>query len=197
MQLQWMGSETGNFNTEKFMEWALLCLFPYIEEQRERLHSPNERAVLLLDNCAIHVIDELKIEFSPHNISMLIFPTNSTRFLQPSDLLTFSVLKKNTSRKRVAITNLAPESNEYNITDAHGKSTSLGTTQIAFKMAGIGYKVKVGKLVASIMTEAFNKILKSVKSDNVMASGPLPPPKRRVMKKTFGQVNKTEMETDD
>jgi hypothetical protein len=192
-----MGSITGNFNEELFMEWALLCLFPYVEERRTRLRSPNERAVLLLENCTIHVRDELKIEFAAHNISMITFPPNSTGFLQPCDLLTFSVLKKNINRTRGAITKLTPESNIYNIIDAHGKATSLGTTQTAFKMAGIGHKVKAGKLVASVMTEAFNKILNRVESDNVMASGPRPPMKRRVTKKAFGYVNKTEMEIDD
>ncbi|KAA6353424.1 MAG: hypothetical protein EZS28_051048, partial [Streblomastix strix] len=54
--------------------------------------------------------------------------------------------------------------------------------QTAFKMADIGHKVKAEKLVASEMTEAFNKILNRVESDNVMASGPRPPMKRRVTK---------------
>ncbi|KAA6402997.1 MAG: hypothetical protein EZS28_001474 [Streblomastix strix] len=144
-----MGSETGNFNAELFMKSAPLRLFPYVEELRDRLHRPNERAVILQDNCAIHVTDELKID----------------------------VLQKNIQRTLGAIIKLTPESNDYNIIEAYGKETSLGTMQTAFKMAGIGHKVKASKLVASVMTDAFNKILNRVESDNVMASELRPPPK--------------------
>lgn len=53
-----IGSEPGNFNAELFKELAPLCLFSYVEEWRKKFNSPNERAVLLLENCAIHVTDE-------------------------------------------------------------------------------------------------------------------------------------------
>ncbi|KAA6377280.1 MAG: hypothetical protein EZS28_027192, partial [Streblomastix strix] len=87
-----------------------------------------------------------------------------------AERLTSYVLKKNINRIIGAIIKLTPESNDYNIFETYGKDTSLVTTQTAFKIADIGYDVKAGQSVASVMTESFKKIQNRVESDNAMAS---------------------------
>ncbi|KAA6355456.1 MAG: hypothetical protein EZS28_049017 [Streblomastix strix] len=68
-------SEAGNFNAELFMEWVQLCLFPYVKERRKT--SQSKRAVLLLENCAIHLLTRFK-----RNILHTIYlyqPSHKTR----------------------------------------------------------------------------------------------------------------------
>ena len=52
-----------------------------------KTHFPGEKFCLLVDNCPSHKREELD------NLEIIFFPKNTTGYLQPLDLLIFSVLK--------------------------------------------------------------------------------------------------------
>ncbi|KAA6397948.1 MAG: hypothetical protein EZS28_006528 [Streblomastix strix] len=123
------------------------------------------------------------------NIAMLSFPADSTQYFLPLDCLSFSVLKRSIQNGRGARTKLTPAEGVLDAVDALQKATTIKTTQAAWRLAGIDFALDHGKLVAKVVAESFQSIIKKLKADNTITSSPRPAPKRASTKKPFGLLN--------
>jgi hypothetical protein len=69
-------------------------LFPYADELRSIEEFANEEAVLLMDNCIVHVQGGTLQMLADHRVKVLTFPPHKTHIFQGLDRSFFGNFKK-------------------------------------------------------------------------------------------------------
>jgi hypothetical protein len=69
-------------------------LLPYIARVRSNLGFTDEPAVLLMDNCSVHMRESTLRDFAALRVKMAAFPNHNANIFQCLDLSLFGILKK-------------------------------------------------------------------------------------------------------
>jgi len=69
-------------------------LVSYIDESRSNEEFANKSAILLLDNCIVHVGEHVEKLLAEKEVKMIIFPLHTTHVFQVLDLTLFGVSKR-------------------------------------------------------------------------------------------------------
>jgi hypothetical protein len=67
---------------------------PYIDELRSNEEFADKEAILLMDNCSIHVQAETLQTLADHRVKVITFPPHTTHMFQCLDLSLFGNFKK-------------------------------------------------------------------------------------------------------
>ena len=141
-------SQTGYINKELFMRWLREVFIADVARRRLDFEMPTQRAVLMMDNCSVH-IDEAVLEIlTANNITAVFIPPHGSYVFQPLDRVMFSSFK---ARLRSAIPHEVDKQTERlskileSWEDASKTSTIIGS----FKLAGLVYRLLGDNLVVS------------------------------------------------
>jgi hypothetical protein len=72
-------------NLQLFAEYISTVLLPYVDELRSNEEFPDKEAVLLMDNCSIHVQGDTLQMLADHRVKVLMFPPHTTHIFQSLD----------------------------------------------------------------------------------------------------------------
>jgi hypothetical protein len=64
----------------------LTVLLPHIARVRSNPGLAHEPAVLLMDNCSVHMHEDTLQELAVHRVKVVILPPHTTSIFQPLDL---------------------------------------------------------------------------------------------------------------
>lgn len=81
-------------NAELFHEYISTVLLPYILELRSNQEFAHKGAVLLMDNCSIHVKVAILQKLADHDVKVITFPPHTSHIFQSLDLSLFGNFKK-------------------------------------------------------------------------------------------------------
>jgi hypothetical protein len=81
-------------NSQLFTEYISTVLLPYIDELRQNEEFANKAAVLLMDNCSIHVRSETLQMLADHQVKVITFPPHTSHIFQSLDLSLFGNFKR-------------------------------------------------------------------------------------------------------
>jgi hypothetical protein len=82
-----------------FQQYVTSVLIPFIERLRTNPEFPGKSAILLMDNCFIHMRQEVLATLRDHNVKVIAFPPHTTQIFQTLDLCLFGVFKRNMQYK--------------------------------------------------------------------------------------------------
>jgi hypothetical protein len=81
-------------NSQLFAEYISTVLFSCIDEPRSNEEFADKKAVLLMDNCFIHVQAETLQTLVDHWVKVITFPPHTTHTFRSLDLSLFGNLQK-------------------------------------------------------------------------------------------------------
>jgi hypothetical protein len=81
-------------NSQLFAECIPTVLLPYIDKLRSNEEFADKEAVLLIDNCSIHVQAETLQALADHRMKVITFSPHTTHIFQCLDLSLFGNFKK-------------------------------------------------------------------------------------------------------
>ena len=81
-----------------FFEWIIKTLIPYVNGQRLKYNNLNQHAVLILDNCAVHLGDNIEDTLVSNGIFAVPLPPYSSHKTQMLDVGIFGNVKVNQQR---------------------------------------------------------------------------------------------------
>ena len=73
-------------NEKTVLTWIDKILIPYITDERRRLTSPNQFALLIFDSFQGHLTEQVNSKLQNNKISVVIVPANMTNKFQPLDV---------------------------------------------------------------------------------------------------------------
>jgi hypothetical protein len=82
-----------------FSEYISAVLLPYIDELRTNDEFADKEAVLLMDNCWIHVQTGTPQMLADHRVKVITFPPHTSHIFQSLDLSLFGNVKKKMNYK--------------------------------------------------------------------------------------------------
>jgi hypothetical protein len=94
-------------------------------------------AVLLCDNCAAHIDDEIKALLAQNNVRLITFPPHTSNLFQPLDLVTFGVFKREHREVRVKLPKSSQVWQITKLMKAIERATDSSNNRAAFKKAGL------------------------------------------------------------
>jgi hypothetical protein len=77
-----------------FQQYATSVLILFIERLRTNQEFRGKSAILLMDNCSIHLKLEILATLREHNVKMITFPPHTTQIFQTLDLCRFGVFER-------------------------------------------------------------------------------------------------------
>jgi hypothetical protein len=77
-----------------FKEYVRDVVLKYFNTTGETMHLDDFAAVLLCDNCASHIHEEVMATLARENIWLISFPSHTSHLCQPLDLVTFAAFKR-------------------------------------------------------------------------------------------------------
>jgi hypothetical protein len=80
-------------------EYISTVLLPHIARVRSNPGLEHELAVLLMDNCAVHMHDDTLQELDAHRVKVVTFPLHTTNIFPSLDFSLFNVFKKRMAYK--------------------------------------------------------------------------------------------------
>jgi hypothetical protein len=86
-------------NSQLFSEYLSTVLLPDIDKLRTNDEFADREAVLLMDNCCIHVQAETRQMLADHRVKVITFPPHTTHIFQSLDLSLFGNFKKKMNYK--------------------------------------------------------------------------------------------------
>jgi hypothetical protein len=86
-------------NSDLFHEYISTVLLPYIDELRTNDEFTDKEAVLLMDNCSVHVRSDILQILADHHVKVITFPPHTTHIFQSLDLSLFGTFKKKMNYK--------------------------------------------------------------------------------------------------
>jgi hypothetical protein len=86
-------------NAVLFHEYISIVLFPHIAMVRSNPGLEHEPAVLLMDNCSVHMQDNTLQKLAAHRVKVVTFPSHTPNNFQSPDVSLFGVFKKRTTYK--------------------------------------------------------------------------------------------------
>lgn len=81
-------------NADLFLEYITKVFIPYIVELRSNEEFAGRPAILLMDNCSLHMGEDVIRVLSEHQVKVITFPPHTTNIFQMLDLSLFGVLKR-------------------------------------------------------------------------------------------------------
>jgi hypothetical protein len=86
-------------NSELFHEYISKVLVPYIDELRTNAEFAEKEAVVLMDNCFLHIQCDTLRSLGDHLVKVVTFPPHTSQIFQCLDLSLFGNLKKRMNSK--------------------------------------------------------------------------------------------------
>jgi hypothetical protein len=83
-----------NMSSQLSSEYICTVLFPYVDELRSSEESADKEAVLLIDNCSVHVQGDTLQMLADHRIKVLTLPLHITHIFQSLHSSLFGNFKK-------------------------------------------------------------------------------------------------------
>ena len=87
-------TESGFVNGGLFVEWFNTVFVPDVQRKRELFGKPDQKAVLLMDGCSAHTVEQIEEDARNNNVEIQLFPPHTSHLFQPLDLCLFGALKK-------------------------------------------------------------------------------------------------------
>jgi hypothetical protein len=81
-------------SSQLFAEYISTVLLPYVDELRSNEEFADKEAVLLMDNCSVHLQGDTLQMSADHRVEGLMFPPHTTHIFQSFDLSLFGNFKK-------------------------------------------------------------------------------------------------------
>lgn len=179
-------SPTAYVTGEIFIEWIKNSFIPYVENVREAKGIGNEPAVLLSDNCSIHVTPEVKELLGRNHIKFITMPPHSSNVFQPLDLVTFSSFKAHMKTAHTSFAKGSQADSIHKINRALEMATISSTNRHAFSAAGfkIDYNTQPNRVRINmdLLNERIEKMNFPTEQDLINQG-------KRIPRSTFGFVN--------
>jgi hypothetical protein len=86
-------------NSQLFAKYISTVLLPYIDKLRSNEEFAHKEAVLLMDNCSIHLQAETLQMLADHRVKVINFPPHTTQVFQCLDLSLFGNYQKQINYK--------------------------------------------------------------------------------------------------
>jgi hypothetical protein len=77
-----------------FQQYVATVLISFIDRVRTNDQLAGKPAILLMDNCSIHMRPEILKMLREHDVKVITFPLHTTQVFQTFDLSLFGVLKR-------------------------------------------------------------------------------------------------------
>jgi hypothetical protein len=81
-------------SSQLFAEYIPTVLLPYVDELWSNEEFADKEAVLLMDNCSVHVQGDTLQMLTDHRVKVLAFPPHTIHIFQSLDLSLFGTFKK-------------------------------------------------------------------------------------------------------
>jgi hypothetical protein len=88
------GRSEPYMSSQPFAEYISKVLLAYIDKLRSNEEFADKEAVLLMDNCSIHVQPDTLQMIEDHQVIVIIFPLHTAQIFQSLDLSLFGNFKK-------------------------------------------------------------------------------------------------------
>jgi hypothetical protein len=173
---------------EIFKEYLTRVVVPYFLTTRESLHLGPLTGVLLCDNCASHVDDEIMSMLANHNIRVVTFPPHTTHLFPPLDLVTFAAFKR---EKREIHSDGLEASQVWQITKRMKALEHItdSSNNRAFRRGGLGINPRVFPPVATVDSRKLNEMINSSTLPDVGRDDPARPASAGRRAPVFGFLN--------
>jgi hypothetical protein len=86
---------------ELFLEYITTIFLPCLNELRESEEFEAYEAVLLMDNCSLHVLDEVVAVLTNAQVRIITFATHTTHIFQMLDVVLFGALRKHANGLKI------------------------------------------------------------------------------------------------
>jgi hypothetical protein len=86
-------------SSKLFYKYLTKVFLPYIEELRTNREFADKVAILLMDNCSVHVSADVISVLTEHRVKVITWPPHTTHIFQVLDLSLFGVFKRKMSYK--------------------------------------------------------------------------------------------------
>jgi hypothetical protein len=193
-------NDTSYVTRPIFKDYLTAVIIPYFAGTRQSLHLDGFPGVLLCDNCASHIDEEIMTLLARHNIRLLTFPPHTSHLFQPLDLVTFAALKR---EKKEIYCDQPDRSQVWQITKlmkALEHATDSSNNRAAFKRAGLKINPAVFPPVALVDSGKLTEMINSTtlpegdRSDEGGEPGPGGPMRRGTP--IFGFLNARHFPTE-
>ncbi|KAH7816013.1 uncharacterized protein MONOS_10351 [Monocercomonoides exilis] len=161
--------EIGNssyFTKELFENWIEKVFIPHVNIKRMILPDIHAQAVLMLDECRMHLSDNVVTRPANEDILLLVSHPNTTHLLQSLDLSIFSLWKLQIQQVRSGSTHDSVEQLLWVAVNAILQVSSSISIFSAFKESGLVNDFHRAPSTARILEESFQKVIEIVKLDN-------------------------------
>ncbi|KAK2956876.1 hypothetical protein BLNAU_8153 [Blattamonas nauphoetae] len=175
-------SQSGGMNSDLFQDWLERTFIPIVQLTREIHNTPNQKAILLADNCSSHITDAILALCSTNRTQMITPPGNTTHLLQ--------ILRRGQHHDTIECLVALAES-------ALNKTARKVTVRRAFEKGGIVWNKSKTPPTGTIVSEVFKDVY-AIATQEAEASSVLGTRKtRKTKKRGFGVVTLTEDHDDD
>jgi hypothetical protein len=124
-----------------FQQYVASVLVPFIERLRTNREFTGKSAIVLMDNCFVHMRPDVLAALRDRNVKMITFPPHTTQIFQTLDLCLFGVFKRKMQYK-LPFTNNKLSVN-FIRSAFHGLKQTFVPDNVrsAFKLLGLEYNI--------------------------------------------------------